>query len=212
MRFNSPCDDVFGQMPRDWPGHHRNVDQGETAMRILVAYATTEGQTRKIARQVADRLVDQGVSVELASLADAGDMDLRRFDRVIVAASIHLGHYQRVLSEFAASHADQLRDKPTLFLSVSLAAAGHEAEDWKGLDRVLDEFQQATGWTPRKVIQLAGAYCPSRYDILRRFVMRRIIAAKDPDADPDADKEYTDWPVLNATLDQWLGTGAPQPA
>lgn len=178
-------------------------------MRVLVAYASTEGQTRKIARQVADRIADRGEGVELASLADVEDMDLVRFDRVILAASIHMGHYQQMLGDFVDAQLGPLLQKPTLFLSVSLAAAGHEAEDWTGLDRVLKEFQEATGWTPGRVAQIAGAYCPSRYDIVRRFIMRRIIVAKDPDADLAADKEYTDWPALNATVDQWLASGAP---
>jgi menaquinone-dependent protoporphyrinogen oxidase len=34
-------------------------------MKILIAYATTEGQTRKICRYCADVLIDEGHSVEL---------------------------------------------------------------------------------------------------------------------------------------------------
>lgn len=173
-------------------------------MRVLVGYATTEGQTRRIARHVADRIADGGHAVELLGLADAADIDLRRFDRVIVAASVHVGHYQRPVAEFAASQAERLREKPTLFLSVSLAAAGHEAEDWRGLDRILEDFVDATGWRPGRVQQVAGAYRPAAYDVLRRFVMRRIVAARDPEADPDEDREYTDWQALDTSIDDWL--------
>ncbi|WP_397541464.1 flavodoxin domain-containing protein [Roseovarius salis] len=175
-------------------------------MKLLVGYATSEGQTRRIARHVADRLAGGGNVVELLNLSEAEDIELDRFDRVIIAASLHVGHYQRCVSEFAAARAETLNRMPTLFLSVSLAAAGHEADDWKALDRILAEFTEATGWTPGRVAQVAGAYAPSRYDVFRRFIMRRIIAAKDPGADPDADHEYTDWAALDAALDDWLGT------
>ena len=91
-----------------------------------------------------------------------------------------------------------------MFVSVSLAAAGHDAEDWKGLDRILEEFEDATGWSPDRVEQVAGAYRPSQYDVFRRFIMRRIILAKDPEADPDTDTEYTDWKAFDSLLDDWL--------
>ncbi|MYM54605.1 flavodoxin domain-containing protein [Thalassovita mangrovi] len=174
-------------------------------MKVLVSYATTEGQTRRIARHVADRIADMGHMVELARIDDADDIDLSRFDRTILAASIHVGHYQRGISEFAAKYAAKLGEKPSLFLSVSLAAAGHDAEDWRGLDKILADFQDATGWTPGRVEQIAGAYLPSQYDVFTRFAMRRILGKKDPEADLDQDKDYTDWPGLDALVGEWLG-------
>ncbi|WP_375688300.1 flavodoxin domain-containing protein [Pseudooceanicola sp. LIPI14-2-Ac024] len=174
-------------------------------MRILIIYASREGQARKIARRAAERIADAGHAVELMPVAEAERGDVARCDRVILAASIHVGHYDPAVATFVAEAAEALRRVPTLFLSVSLAAAGHTAEDWRGLDKVIDDFCAATHWTPDRVEQLAGAYRPSRYDVVRRFVMRRIIAAKDPGADLDADREYTDWPALDALIDSWLG-------
>ena len=102
---------------------------------------------------------------------------------------------------------------PTLLISVSLAAAGHDAEDWRTLDAILADFQDATSWIPGQVAQVAGAYKPSDYDVFRRFIMRRIIAQKDPEADLDWDKEYTDWDSLNDVIDTWLaGLAASHPS
>lgn len=172
-------------------------------MKILVAYASTDGQTRKICRVAADWSADQGNAVELLPLADADDIDLTRFDAALLAASVHGGRYQKALTEFCANRADTLSALPSLFLSVSLAAAGHEAEDWQGLEKILTDFTAATGWTPDRVEQVAGAYKPSEYDVFRRFVMRRILANKDPSADLSTDIEYTDWAALNAVLADW---------
>ncbi|SMX38771.1 flavodoxin domain-containing protein [Maliponia aquimaris] len=173
-------------------------------MKLLIAYASTEGQTRKIARHVADRLADAGHMVELVGLTDAGDIDLHRFDRVILAASVHLGNYQPEIAHFIEDRAAALNGRKCLFLSVSLAAAGHEAEDWRGLEHIVRDFLDATGWEPDRVAQVAGAYKPSEYDIFRRFVMKRILATRDPHADPGTDKEYTDWPALDALVDGWV--------
>lgn len=173
-------------------------------MKILIAYATSEGHTRDIARTTADRLVDAGHSVELLRVADAGDIFLTRFDGAIIAAPIHTGHYPKSLARFAEARADDLAALPTLFMSVSLAAAGHDADDWLGLERILDDFITATGWKPGQVAQVAGAYKPSEYDIVRRFLMRRIIAAHEPDFDLDNDHIYTDWEGLAQTVDSWV--------
>ncbi|QPZ92639.1 flavodoxin domain-containing protein [Thioclava electrotropha] len=177
-------------------------------MKTLVAYASSEGQTRKIARHVADRISELGHSAELISTKEAEGMDLDRFDRIILAASIHVGHYQGRFADFVAEQRDIIRNRPSLFLSVSLAAAGHDAEDWRALDKILKDFEAATGWTPDLTEQIAGAYLPSKYDVFRRFVMRRIVAKKDPDADLDADIEYTDWEALDALIDGWISDGA----
>jgi menaquinone-dependent protoporphyrinogen oxidase len=173
-------------------------------MRLLIGYASTDGQTRRIARFLADRAFGLGHSVEMLPLAEAEGLDLAGFDRAILAASIHASSYQPALAEFVEAHRGWLAAHPVLFVSVSLSAAGHDAEEWRGLARILDDFSEATGWRPDDVAQVAGAYRPSQYDLLNRFVMRRIIAEKDPEADPGADKEYTDWEALGATLDAWL--------
>ncbi len=60
-------------------------------MQVLLVYGTTEGQTRKIATFLADRLARQGHQVVTVNAREAGIPDPRRFDAILVAASIHLG-------------------------------------------------------------------------------------------------------------------------
>jgi menaquinone-dependent protoporphyrinogen oxidase len=72
------------------------------------------------------------------------------------------------------------------------------------LAKIEQDLAQATGWTPSQVAHIAGAYTPSKYDMLTRFIMRRIVAKKDPDADLDVDHEYTDWADLGRVVDSWL--------
>ena len=62
-------------------------------MYLLIAYATTDGQTRKIARFAADRLASLGHAVELLNVEDAEGLDLARFDGAILAGSLHAGGY-----------------------------------------------------------------------------------------------------------------------
>jgi menaquinone-dependent protoporphyrinogen oxidase len=177
---------------------------GGHAMYLLIAYATTDGQTRKIARFAADRLTSQGNSVELLDVEDAEGLDLARFDAAILAGSVHVGGYQKALDGFVTAAKAGLGAMPTLFLSVSLSAAGQDEEDWAGLRELLSHFQTDTGWTPGRVEHVAGAFRFTEYDFFRAWAMRRIADQKGQTVEPGKDKEYTDWTKLAATLDAWI--------
>ncbi len=172
-------------------------------MRILIAYATTDGQTRKIARFAADHLTDQRTSTELMNVAYAEGLDVARFDSVILAASLHVGGFQTAMITFAKANATALNAKPTLFLSVSLSAAGDDAEDWTGLKVCVETFLSQTGWAPFCIHHVAGAFRFTEYDFFRAWAMRLIAAQKGEVVDPHGNKEYTDWPELAAILTDW---------
>lgn len=172
-------------------------------MPILIVYATTEGQTQKIARFCADELTRAGHSVELLAAADADAPDPARHTSAILAGSVHAGAYQGSLVDYAAKHATVLNGMKTLFLSVSLSAAGDDTGDWDGLRRIVEEFTSQTGFTPGRVEHVAGAFRFTQYDFLKSWAMRWIAAQRKQTVDPKADKEYTDWARLAAVLKEW---------
>lgn len=172
-------------------------------MRILIAHASTDGQTRKIARFAADCLSDLGPTVELLNVVDAEGLDLTRFAAVVLAASLHAGGFQKAMIDFAEARAGTLNAMPTLFLPVSLSAAGDDPEDWKGLRDCVSRFLAQTGWHPGRTEHVAGAFRFTEYDFFRAWAMRRIAAAKGEEVDPHADKEYTDWSALARLLTEW---------
>ncbi len=174
-------------------------------MKILIVYATTDGQTRKIARFCADHLHDAGHSIELIDASDAEGTDLGRFDGAILSGSLHAGGFQKPLIGYARGAAVALAALPTLFLPVSLSAAGDDTRDWEGLRAAVAAFVERTGWTPGRIVHVAGAFRFTEYDFFRAWAMRRIADAKGQEVDPHADKEYTDWAALGATLDDWGG-------
>lgn len=181
-------------------------------MRILVGYATTEGQTRKIARFAADRLFEAGHSVELLNLADAEGLDVGRFDAAVLGASVHGGRYQAELRDFARANAQALGAKPSLFLSVSLSAAGEEEDEWADLRRIAERFAKESGWRPDRVEHVAGAFRFGEYDYFKGWMMRRIARERGETVDPHGATEYTDWVGLGRALYDWLAVadrGAP---
>lgn len=179
-------------------------------MKTLIVYATTEGQTRKIARYAADMLVDVGHSVELVDARDAEDTDVARFDAAILAGSVHGGRFQPELARFAAANADRLRalDR-TMFMAVSLTAAGDDADDWEGLQQETRAFLDGARWRPDRVEHVAGAFRFAEYDFFKAWMMRRIARERDAEIDPRGDTEFTDWEALRMALRDWSGAAAP---
>jgi menaquinone-dependent protoporphyrinogen oxidase len=172
-------------------------------MKVLVAYGTTEGQTRRIARFAADRLADAGQTVELLNVAEAGGLDPGRFDAAILAGSIHGGRYQTALVDFATTHAAALSARPTLFLSVSLSAADDDPAEWEALNGIVEDLAARTGWRPGRVAHVAGAFRFGEYDYFKAWMMRRIARERSGTVDPHGDTEFTDWAALAATIDAW---------
>lgn len=180
-------------------------------MRILVLYASTEGQTRKIARFVVSTLCDLGHGVELLPAADATSADITSAEAVVIAASVHAHRYQDSVTGLVAGTAPALADRPAIFLSVSLTAAGNDLEDWKGLNQLVNGFKSDTGWHPDRVIHVAGAFRFTEYDFLRYWAMRWIASQKDPTVE-GRDHEYTDWAGLRDEIEDWARGLAGQPS
>jgi menaquinone-dependent protoporphyrinogen oxidase len=163
-------------------------------MHILVVYGTNEGQTQKIARFVSERLARQGHQVVTADASEAPALpDPRRFEAVLVAASVHLGRYQPAVIQFVREQRAAISARANAFLSVSLAAAGHGAEDVAGLKKCVAEFVQASGWTPQRVHHVGGAFRYTAYGLLTRCVMKYIAWRKGAPTDTQRDYELTDW-------------------
>lgn len=188
---------------------HDNAGAGTVrypaGMNILVVYATTEGQTRRIARFCADHLHGAGHTVELLPAAEGAELNLARFDAAVLLASVHAGRYQPEIGTFASAHSEGLNKLRTLFLPVSLAAAGDDADELADLDRIATDFAAGTGWTPGRVEQVAGAFRFTQYDFFKSWAMRWIAARKGEDVTPNEDREYTDWSALRALLADWAG-------
>jgi menaquinone-dependent protoporphyrinogen oxidase len=171
-------------------------------MNILLLYATTEGQTRKIAEFAANRLRGAGDNVAMIEAGAASQaLDLAPFDGAILAASLHVGQYQKPLVAFARQNHEWLNRTPSAFLSVSLAAVDSDAEELKSLAFIADNFKAYTGWTAAEIHHVAGAFRFSEYDFFKRWVMRLVSWEKSIKVKPGENLELTDWNALGATVD-----------
>ena len=167
--------------------------------RIVVLYATTDGQTGRIARHVAAALSTEGVEAQVVdAAAPAPGFSLDGADAAVVAGSIRMGRHQRALTRLVRSRAAELARIPGAFLSVSLSAARATEPARRDVRKCIARFIEETGWTPDTILPVAGALLYSRYGFFLKRVMRFISRANGGDTDWSRDYEYTDWGRLTS--------------
>lgn len=166
---------------------------------VPVFYATTEGQTQRIAERLAAGLRQAGygsLAVEVTSPA-ARSIDWADARGVVLAASLHGGAHQGTATAFAREHRGHLSAVPSLFVSVSLSAASSNPAERLAAERIAQAFGPGVGWAPTRVACVAGALAYTRYSFLKRWLMRQIAHREGGPTDTSRDHELTDWTAVD---------------
>ena len=162
---------------------------------VPVFFATSEGQTRRIARRLANVLRDLGFESCALDVAgpNAAAIDWQQVHGAIVGASIHAGKHQRAAARFVRSHAADLTRVPSAFVSVSLSAASKNAKEIEAAEKLARAFPVSCGWTPARIASVAGRLAYREYGFFIRWVMKRIAKKEGAPTDTSRDYELTDW-------------------
>lgn len=175
-------------------------------MKVLIIYATSEGQTRKIATFLAEHLRSRAFDVTLGDIVAWRD-DVRPgdFDAAILAGRVHAGSFPRSLVRFARENAKVLSKLPSAFVPVSMMAARPDEVSRKAAAHYVRRFMKKTGWTPRAVHQAAGARRYSEKGRMGAWILRHIDKWAGFPADTSRDHEWTDWEALAEFADTFAG-------
>ena len=172
-------------------------------MKLLIAYGTGEGQTRKIANSIGTQLTGLGLeAIVFDTSTNLGDLKLASFDKIIVAGSVHEHRHQQSVEMFVLANLKILRSKPTMFISTSLAAAFDDcqadAEDY------LDKFIEHSGWQPTKTLMVAGAVRHGEYGYYKEQILQHVVL-QDHDLEiPKSDHEFTNWEILAKSIEEFV--------
>lgn len=177
-------------------------------MKILVAYGSTEGQTRKIAQHAAKILADYGHQADTYNCERRPHgQPIEQFDAMIVAASVHQEDHQEEVVAFATAHKARLETKPSAFISVSISAAFEDGK--KDAEKYVERFVAATGWNPKLTHMAAGALKLTEYDFFKEQIIRHVVLAGREVPAGKRDWEFTDWNALDRFLSGFLESARP---
>lgn len=168
---------------------------------VLVAFASSHGQTRAIAEHLATRLRIRGHTVELADADVALPPPPDDYDAVVVGSRVRIGTHATSIADYVRAYRDALTAIPTGFFSVSLSAAqahaGSDPHDY------LKTFFARLGWTPTHAAALGGALHYRRYGWILRFVMKQLARAGGHPTDTSRDHVLTDWTAVDHFTDDF---------
>lgn len=175
---------------------------------ILIAYSTVDGHTRKICERLLGSLEAAGHSVRLASLSEEERPDIRRFDKVVIGASIRYGKHRQEVYDYIRVNRQWLEDRPSGFFTVNVVARKAE-KNAPASNPYVRKFRQQTPWRPALLGVFAGKIDYRRYGFLDRQIIRFIMWLTHGPTDPQACVEFTDWEGVDAFARQVSALGEP---
>lgn len=172
--------------------------------RILIAYGTSEGQVARVAEHIAGVFREHGHEVYPVDVR-RHTPDPRAYDAMVVGASVHRGRHQTHVAEYVREVREALAHVPTAFYSVSMAMRESSEGGRREAEGYVEEFFRLTHWRADTVGLFAGALAWTKYNVLVRWVMKRIAREKGiEDLDTSRDYVYTDWKAVRHFVEAFL--------
>ncbi len=164
--------------------------------RVAIIYGSSEGHTARLAERMAEVMAAAGHTPEVAAAAKAPAPN--GYDALVVASSIHVGHYHQAVRRYLRDHLPALAAMPHAFVSVSLSEASPGASGAETVAGYLHTLREETGFEPARAVSFGGALAFRRYGVLTRLMLRRIAAHGGLATDTSTNHDYTDWAAVDA--------------
>ena len=164
--------------------------------KMLLLYASVDGQTLKIANFLVEEFKQKGQEVSLVEI-DAFKDKLENFGKVIIGCSIRYGVHHKSVIDFINQNKESLDKHQSVFFSVNLVARKPEKNQADTNPYVIKFFKTIT-WKPTLVEVFAGKLDYKKYPFFDRIMIQLIMWMTKGPTDSNAKIEYTDWNRVKA--------------
>lgn len=177
--------------PVDCPGFDRVPD-------LPLFYATRDGQSRRIAAHIAERLADSGIVAPPRDLAVAFPTaaDLAAAPLVVVVAAVRYGRHLPEAERLLASYRELLARARLVFISVNLTAR-KPGKDTAAGNQYVRKSLARHGLEPVLAAAVAGRLDYPHYGWLDRQIIRLIMKMTGGPTDPKSCVEFTSWEAVD---------------
>ena len=158
---------------------------------FLLIYSSTDGHTKKICERIKNFLND-GNLVELVSIENVKKIDLFRFEKIIIGASIRYGKHSTELYKFIKLNKDILDQKDCAFFSVNVVARKSE-KNTAETNPYINKFLKISNWKPNKLRVFAGRVDYPNYNFFDKYIIKFIMFITNGPTDTSQSFEFTDW-------------------
>ena len=177
--------------------------------RVLIVFASSHGQTRKIAEVIAARLREHGAVVDLHDANAGTPPPPDAYDIVGLGSRVHRGKHARSIHNYIDRNLSSLLARHNFFFSVSVTASEQPHVADPG-NYILDTIW-TTAWRPDLSVAFAGALPYRKYNVARRLLMKLRSSRHGDPRDTQRDYVFTDWGQVRAFADKVAGwAGSPR--
>lgn len=160
--------------------------------KALFLYSTREGQTKKIFQHIDGQL--SGYDCDFVDLHTIDDIDIEKYERVLVGASIRYGHLNKKLYQFIERNLKALQTSKAAFFCVNLTARKEDqGKDTPEGSAYIKTFLKKSPWQPELIGVFAGALYYPRYNWFDRTMIKFIMSMTGGETDTSKEVEYTNW-------------------
>ena len=164
--------------------------------KLLILYASVDGQTLKIANFLVDEFENKGLDVSIFEV-DAFKDDLQKYGKIVIGCSIRYGVHHKSVIDFINHNKEALEKQKSTFFSVNLVARKPEKNQADTNPYVIKFFKTIT-WKPAHVEVFAGKLDYKKYPYFDRIMIQFIMWMTKGPTDSNAKIEYTDWKRVKA--------------
>ncbi len=160
-------------------------------MKTLILFSSREGQTREIASYIANTIKEER-ECDVFNIMRVGTIDWAQYDRVLIGASIHYGHFHPAVAKFVKRHGQFLQQRVSGFFCVNLTARKAEKRTPQ-TNAYTRKFLLQSPWQPDCCAVFAGALRYKQYRWFDRMMIQLIMRMTGGETDTSKEVVYTDW-------------------
>ena len=172
---------------------------------LLIIYSSTDGQTKKICERIIN-LSDDPSKIIIMSLDEATRIDISKYDKIIIGASIRYGKHSRELYKFIELNKEILNQKESTFFSVNVVARKPE-KNAPETNPYIKKFLKISKWKPKKIAVFAGKVDYPKYGLIDKYIIKFIMFITKGPTDTTQSYEFTDWSKVEVFAKElWLNS------
>ena len=159
-------------------------------MKSLIIYSTTDGHTKKICEFINSNSIKN--SFEILSFNSILNLNLEKYNLIVIAASIRYGKHKPEVLEFVNKNLQILNKKKSVFFSVNVVARKPE-KNTPETNPYIKKFLKTSNWKPKKIGVFAGRVDYPNYGFFDKYVIKLIMFLTNGPTDTSQSYEFTDW-------------------
>ena len=170
-------------------------------MNSLIIYSTTDGQTKKICETLKEHSIDKNF-YEIISLEEAFNKEIKKYEKIIIGASIRYGRHNPKIYEFIKMNKEVLEKKKSAFFSVNVVARKSE-KNTPDTNPYIMKFLKKSEWQPKKLGVFAGKIDYPRLSFINKIAIRLIMFITKGPTNTNNTYEFTDWQRVKKFINEF---------